>query len=389
MRKKVIISFLLLLGSTKTVYANIATVSTTKQLTTAINVSQPGDVIELADGVYQINTVNGIVISDKSGLTIRSQSGNRDAVILQGKGIDNSSTQFIFKLYRSPFFTLCDLTMKYVYWHHIQINSGSHHFTLRNLVMLDAGEGPVKITSPGGMGPFSDYGLIENSWLGFTSYGTRDVVEGIDIIASVGTVVRNCEFYRIKLKDNPHDVGWGVFAKCNAQDTVIENNYFEDNDIAISFGNGGCPSDYARYGDATYQHRRGIIRNNIVNRTKDNAIYINSAKDFKIYNNTLWSTYNDGGNSIDIRFNSNGKIFNNITNQGYRLRNGGTATVGNNIWKAKSSIFRDQPNGNFHLAPTAIEAIDQGVDSLADVSYDMDWQSRPKGSKIDIGADEY
>ncbi len=387
MRKKSIISFLLLLSVTKTVYANLATVSTTKQLISAINASQPGDIIELADGVYQIDTVNGIVISDKSGLTIRSQSGNRDAVILQGKGIDNDSTQFIFKLYRSPFFTLSDLTMKDVYWHHIQVNSGSHHFILKNLVMLDAGEGPVKITSPGGMGPFSDYGLIENCWLGFTSYGTRDVVEGIDIIASVGTVVRNNKFYRIK--NYSSGVGWGVFAKCNAQDTVIENNYFEDNDIAISFGNGGCPPAYARYGDATYQHRRGIIRNNVVNRTKDNAIHINSAHDFKIYNNTLWSTNDDGGNSIDIRFNSNGKIFNNISNQGYRLRDGGTATAANNIWKAKSSLFKDQPNGNFHLAPTAVEAIEKGFDNLTDVSYDMDWQSRPKGSKIDIGADEY
>jgi hypothetical protein len=49
----------------------------------------------------------------------------------------------------------------------------------------------------------------------------------------------------------------------------------------------------------------------------------------------------------------------------------------------------DQPNKDYHLVSTATDAIDQGCDTLADVPYDMDWESRPKGSAIDIGADEY
>jgi hypothetical protein len=205
----------------------------------------------------------------------------------------------------------------------------------------------------------------------------------------VGTVIKNCEFYRVRTGKGPTNVGWGVFAKCNAQDTIIENNYFEDNDIAISFGNGGCPSDYARNGDITYQHRGGIIRNNVVNRTKDAAVYINSATNFKIHNNTLWSTFRTGRSSIDVRFNSNGDIFNNISRQGYRLRDGGTANLAGNIWDAGPSLFVDQPNSDFHLDSNATEAIDQGVDTSADVPYDMDWQTRPSGLAVDIGADEH
>jgi hypothetical protein len=329
------------LSVVKPIYAETVTISTIGQLITAIRNSQPGDIIELADGVYQLSSTDGIVIRDKSGLTIRSQSGNRDMVILQGYGINSNLVSFVFKLYRSTHITLQDLTMKNVYWHHVQINEGSSYFTLRNLVMVDAGEAPVKVTSPGGNGPFSDYGLIENCWLGFTDRGTRNVVEGIDIIASVGTVIRNCEFYRVRTGEGPTNVGWGVFAKCNAQDTIIENNYFEDNDIAISFGNGGCPSAYARYGDITYQHRGGIIRNNVVNRTKDVAVYINSATNFKVHNNRLWSTYKSGRSSIDVRFNSHGDILNNICREGYRLRDGGKANLSGNIWNADSSLFKD------------------------------------------------
>ncbi len=380
---------LFMMWSATSAPAATLTVGTTTELEAAIVASQAGDVIELRDGIYSVAGVAGFVVANKSNLTIRGKSGNRNLVVLQGQGINSTATQFIFKLYASPYVTLQDMTMKDVYWHHVQINDGSHHFTLRNLVMLDAGEAPVKVTSPGGSGPFSDYGFIENCWLGFTSYGTRDVVEGIDIIASVGTVVRGNEFYRVRKLGDPDNVGWGVFAKCNAQDTIIENNYFEDNDLAISFGNGGCPATYARNGDITYQHRGGIIRNNVVHGTKDNAVHINSSAGFKVYNNTLWSTFGDGGSSIDVRYNSYGEVFNNIATEGVRLRDGGTASFAANIWYADASLFLSQPTGNYHLVASALGAIDQGVDSSSDVPTDMDAQARPSAIGVDIGADEY
>ena len=367
----------------------IITVSTIAELEAAILAARSGDIIEIVDGVYQLTTGNGIIIQDKTNLTIRSQSDYRDGVVIKGLGINSIDTSFVFKLYNSPCVTIESLTVKDVYWHHIQINDGSSYFILRNLVMVDAGESPVKVTSPGGIGPFSDYGLVDNCWIGFTDYGARSSVEGIDIIASVGTVIRNCEFYRIRMAGGPANVGWGVFAKCNAQDTVIENNYFEETDIPISFGNGGCPSVSARYGDITYQHRGGIIRNNVVNGSKDNAIHINSSLNFKIYNNTLWSTYPGGESSIDVRFNSDGWIYNNICSEGYRLRDGGTACFAANIWFADSTLFVDQPGGDFHLKSTAVGAINQGIEILADVYCDMDWEHRPAGKMIDIGADEY
>ena len=365
--------------------AATAVVSTVPELRNAVQSAEDGDVIELADGVYAWSDATSlVVIQDKASLTIRSQSGNRDSVVLQGQGID-SGTQFCFKLYRSPNCTIESMTLQDVYWHCVQINEDSHHCTLRNLVMIDAGEGPVKVTS-GGLSAYSDYGLIEDCHIAYTDQGTRGCVEGVDIVGAVGWVIRNCEFYRARKSDG---VGWGIFAKGNSQDTVIENCYFEDCDIAISFGGGGTSPEWFRDGDSTFEHRRGIICNNVVNRTQDVAAYMNSATDFKLYNNTLWSTFSAADSSVDVRFNSSGEVFNNIGSQHYRLRDGGQATSSNNIWHAEESLFCEVTAGDFHLVATAAAAIDQGLDTSADVAYDMDREPRPWGTAVDIGADEY
>jgi hypothetical protein len=327
---------------------------------------------------------------DKTDVTFRSQSGNRGAVVIQGEGISDRDTQFTFKLYNCNYITVQDISMTDVYWHHFQLNEGCNYFTVQNCIMWDAGEGPIKSTVADCSNPdyFSDYGLVEDCVIGYTDYGYRTCVEGIDLIASVGWVITNTDFISVKKKGG--GIGWGFFAKGNSQDTVVENCFFDNCDIPLSFGGGGTGDQYFRNCDTSWEHRRGIMRNNVVHLTKDTGVYMNHAAEYKIYNNTLWTTFQRADSSIDIRNGSYGDIFNNICSEGYRLRDGDTqATLCNNIFFADANLFVDQPNKDYHLVSTATDAIDQGCDTLADVPYDMDWESRPKGSAIDIGADEY
>jgi PKD repeat protein len=380
---------LLGLGLSAGARAATTTVSSVDQLRTAIAAAQPGDIIELTDGTYTWSDHSSLAeADDKPYLTIRSQSRNRDAVILQGLGQDDDTTQFIFKLYRSPHFTAEDMTLRDVYWHCVQVNDDSDYCTLRNLKMVNAGEGPVKVTSQGTSGPYSDYGVVENCELRYDTKGTRDVVEGIDIVAAVGWRITNCRFYNVT-KGLTDDVAYAFFAKGNSQDTLVEGCYFEDCDIALSFGGGGTDPAYFRDGDLTYEHRRGIMRNNVVNRTLDVAIYMNTATDFEVYNNTLWSTFTGADSSIDVRFASSGTIVNNIASQSYHLRDGGQATESSNLWHATSTLFVDPTAGDYHLLSTAAAAVDQGADLSADVPYDLDGQPRPFGAAFDLGADEY
>ena len=366
----------------------VVTVSTVAELQAAVNAATPGTIIELTDGLYQLTATDGIMVVDKQNLTIRSQSGNREAVIIRGEGISDTSIWFNFKLYNSNYIAIEDMTLKDVYWHCVQVNDGSSYYTLRNLYMWDAGEGPVKTTNAFALnGPWCDYGLIEDCVIGYTTEGKRSVVEGIDLIASVGTVITDCQFYNAIAK---RGAGYAFFVKGNGADTVLENCYAENCDIAYSFGDGLCPPELCRYEDATVQHHRGIMRNNIVHGTAlDVGIFLVKASDFKVYNNTVWSTYKFGS-SIDFRYpETYGNCYNNIFSQGYRLRDDATANLSNNIWNAPASLFVNQPGGDYHLVSTATQAIDQGLDTTADVPYDMDWESRPKGLAVDIGADEF
>lgn len=365
----------------------LVTVSTVAEFRAAVEAAVPGTTIELTDGVYYWDDNTTLQrFTDKQNITVRSQSGNRDAVILQGAGINDDTTQFHFKLTRADYITFENMTMKDVYYHCIQVNEGSDHMTVRNCVMWDAGEGPVKSTVLAGLtGPFSDYGLVEDCVIGFTTTGMRSVVEGIDLIASLGWVIRNTEFYNVIKDPSP---GYGCFAKAASMDTVIENCYAENCDISFSWGGGGSPVSLHRL-ELPAEHYRGIMRNNIVHTTTgDIAIYINSGDDFKIYNNTLWTV--NGFSSMDIRFDlSTGDIVNNLCTDGYRLRDGGMATFATNIWDADASYFVDQPNADYHLVSTATNAIDQGTNTSADVPTDIDGEARPKGGAVDIGADEY
>jgi hypothetical protein len=362
------------------------TVSTVQQLRDAVLAATPGTIIELTDGTYTWSDNTTLArIEDKQNLTIRSQSGNRDAVILKGQGI-SSATEFVFKLTRADYITIENLTMRDVYWHCVQLNEGSEHFTVRNCYMWDAGEGPIKSTVILNTGPFCDYGTVDNCVIGFTTTGKRSVVEGIDIIAVKGWVIKNTKFYNV-IHPKPRNVAYGCFAKAASEDTVIENCYFQNCQVSISFGGGGSPLSLHRNGNPA-EHYGGIMRNNIIHTGSDVGIYMNKASNFKIYNNTLWPA--NGFSSIDVRYaESYGSIINNICSEGYQLRDGGVATTATNLFNASASLFVNQAAANYHLASTATQAINQGTNTTADVAYDMDWEARPKGAAVDIGADEY
>jgi len=373
----------------------------------AIHDAVSGDTVEVAPDQFQLCDV--IYINNKDNLTIKGKTskptifGNLDA-----------NKEVMFEVYNSSNLTIENLSLTDTYSHCVHITGESNNFILKDLNMKNAYEGHVKINLTSGNGPFSDNGIIENCDIGYDFppnsndfHGTD--IYGINISGVQGTIVRDCTFKNIKHPDyNPQNpatpIGWGIYSKGNAQDTVIENNILENCGIAISFGNGGCDNGCpCRNNDCTYEHRGGIIRNNVVDNTLEYAIEINNSIDYKIYNNTLWSTMNPfgGDTTIDIIFcnnDSGSSIANNICSQSIWCRAHGNNCLinrANNIEMADENnlddvLFVNKANGDFHLKPTAIQAIDQGTNSvLGYVLTDMDGDIRPQGSDYDIGADEY
>ncbi len=365
------------------------TVSSLSALQQAINEAPPnGRIITLAAGTYEQSATIGI--TGKNNITIQGATSDFHDTVVKCGGINSTLVDMNFKVNNSDYVTFKNLTIQDSYYHAIQINEGSNYFVADHIKTWDNGEGGFKTTFNLSSGNgYDDYGLIQNSLIGYTTTGMRDHVEGIDLIASKGWIIRGNRFENSKRPSGTP--GYGFFAKANSIDTIVENNVFLNSDIAISFGGGGSGSMFFRNQDTTYEHRGGIMRNNVVIGTNDAAIYMNKATGYKVYNNTMLGIAPDttsGG--VESRYpESDGDVRNNLMDKPVKERDGGTITASHNIEDGSLSWLRDPANGDYRLNPaTAQAAIDAGLALPADVPFDFAGNPRPLGAAYDIGAFE-
>ncbi|SFA82425.1 Fibronectin type III domain-containing protein [Cohnella sp. OV330] len=367
--------------------ADAVAVSSLSALQTAIDGAPAGGrVITLAAGTYnQSTTIN---ITGKNNITIQGAGSNYASTVVKGLGINNSSLDINFKVNDSDYVTFKNMTIQDSYYHAIQVNQGSKYFHADGLKTWDNGEGGFKTTFDlnGGSG-YTDYGIIENSLIGYTTSGMRSVVEGVDLIASKGWIVRGNRVENAKTSNNGG--GYGIFAKGNSIDTIFENNVIVGSFVAMSFGGGGTGASFFRNQDQTYEHRGGIIRNNVVFGATDTGVYLNKANGYKVYNNTILNT-GSGVGAIEPRFaGTSGEVRNNLMTGTVKNRDSGTSVASNNITGATASWLVDPAGGDYRLHPfNGMAARDVGM-TLSDVPTDMYGEARPYGSAYDVGADEF
>lgn len=242
--------------------------------------------------------------------------------------------------------------------------------------------------SAAGFAPYPDNVTIENLAVSFSSPSSYVVTEGIDLVGGKGWTIRNSTFIGVK---NLNGISFALVLKGNAQNSLIEGNYFLDSNIAISVG-GTSSSQYYRDGDSTYEHRDAIVRNNVVKNTTDVAMYLEKATRTDIYNNTIINPFSSCGptgcSAIDVRYasSSNNTIRNNILAKRVNLREGGTATTRNNIEAYNiaelESDFSQALGSSLDLATR-----DKG-ESIPELAIDFYGTKRPVGGGIDIGAVE-
>ena len=342
------------------------TVNNLADLQAAIdNAPESGRIITLAKGVY--HQTERILIDHKDNITIQGETDNPEDTVLIGLGMDDESMYMNMKVTESSYCTVKNLTLRDSYYHAIQVVFSAHYFRAENLIALDNGESGFKING------LSDYGVIEDCYIGFTANGKRSVIEGIDGIAARGWLVKgNVIENIIQLEENIdlremswYDdwIGFGIFFKANSIDCVLEDNLLINCDVALSFGGSGSGGPIYRYNDESYETRGGVMRNNVVWGTvREAGIYVNSAKDFEIVNNTIYDDCETGSVSFySMEKNPNllpsegGKIYNNILR--YGVEDGNPAYVvmdtidqQNNL-VPEEDIFVDAANGDFRLKP--------------------------------------
>ncbi len=357
-------------------------VSNVTELVTAVNQANTGGDKEilLSNGTY---TLNDMLLITANGITIRSQSGNRNAVTLKGKGMYGDVTH-IFNVSGSNF-TARDMTIGWVANHAIQIRGeqNADNPLLSNLHVVNTYEQMIKISYQASNPTSSDNGILENSLLEYSSgIGPQYYIGGIDGHQAHGWTVRNNVFRDISSPSGDM-AEHAIHFWSESEDTLAEGNLIINCDRGIGYG----------LGDRG--HIRGVIRNNMIVHTKntnpfkDVGIGLENALNVQIYNNTVYFTHSYP-NAIEYRFpgTTGGFIVNNLCNRSITQRDGASKLVYNNITDAPLSWFISVPGGDLHLSYPVTQVVDMGH-PISGFVKDIDGDQRPLGTAMDIGADEY
>jgi uncharacterized repeat protein (TIGR01451 family) len=366
-----------------------------------------GDTILLHDGTYDLH--GDYLWFDTPGVTMRSASGNREAVVVDG----HYETSEIVNVHASDV-TIADLTLKRARDHPIHVvppdDADIANTLIYNVHIVDPGQQAIKINQNGAMTHFPDDGQVACSHIELTDAGRQFVWErngscytgGVDGHQAWGWVIQDNVIQGFWCSEDLAE--HAVHFWTGSRDTLVERNVLLDNARGVGFGllqsgdgrvygDGPCP------GPSYVGHYDGVVRNNFVFAGRDElfsseygfdcGICLAQACGAQVVHNTVASTQ-PPFSSVEWRFSAtDAQITNNVVTHNLREREGASATLAGNLEHAPLSLFVDGEGGDLHLAEGASSAIDQGVsipEGLCD--DDIDGHPRPWGGGRDIGADE-
>ena len=362
----------------------VVNVSSIEELRAELTSAGPDTTLVLADGIYDLTGGPDLEVRSPA-VTIRSKSGDREGVIIQGGG--NNISIFANNT------TIADVTLRNAMNHDIQVHGevGVVGTIVYNVHLLDAGEQLFKAsTGLGTENAFADDGIVACSLLEYTTNAPADYTNGILVLAGRDWVVRDNEIRRIRGPDGR--AGPAILFWKNASGTVVKRNLLVDCWRGIVLGL-SSPDDYSRGGsEVIYDHQEGLVENNVIialGTQMDAPIENNYALNSRIVHNTIYTVDSSVFWSIEVRFpGTTAVIRNNLANRPLLNRSPSEAQMveEGNVVDASSTWFRDLASGDFHLAPGS-SAVDRGV-AVPESPEDIDGDVRPGGASPDAGADE-
>ncbi len=362
-----------------------------------------GTTFLLADGTYDMSggDSNHRLQFVTPNLTLRSESGNPQAVILDG----SYETHELVSISASNI-TIAELTLQRAYDHPIHVTGGADAdivgTTIYRVWVIDPGQQGIKVNSSSA-GHYADQGRIECSTILLTDQGRPHIRDncytgGIDMHKAWGWVVRLNHIEGFWCDSGLSEHGIHLWRQC--RDTLVERNLVLNCARGIGFGLSQTPDDHPRaypdnpYPDAGYMdHIDGIIRNNMVAATIagfDSGISLWAAHGAQVYHNTVVSL-SGGFSGIEWRFSStSGRVINNLSNRPIMARDNVPVEADANIDDADQALFVDPTSGDLHI-DTNIAAAAQVIDAgrtLDPGLCDEDYDGQARDGQPDIGADE-
>jgi hypothetical protein len=364
-----------------------------------LDAARPGDTIQLADGRYSLPRT---LVLRTPRVTLRSQSGNRDDVVLDGR----YEVRDLILVQESDV-TIADLTLTRSYWHLVHVvpeRAALVNTLLHNLRGVDGSEQFVKVNQAGDH--FADQGTVRCSLFELTDAGRANVgnncyTGGIDIHQARGWQISANVFSGFWCGSGLSEHAIHVWT--GSRDTLVDRNVILNSARGIGFGLGSSRagrsySDSPCSGTPFIGHYGGTITNNFVmvddarlfasSAGFDTGIGLEQSCETSLLHNTIASTLAPRSSSIEWRFaNTTAVVANNLVTHRLLPRDSGRATLTGNVVNAPLSLFVDVHRGNLRLLPNATMAIDKAAALAVPLSVDIDGETR--GVAADVGADEY
>ncbi|MEQ1507610.1 MAG: hypothetical protein ABMB14_35595 [Myxococcota bacterium] len=377
--------------------ADAVDVALTDDLAAAVAAAAPGATLALADGIYAVTGPLRLT----QPITLVSRSQSPDAVTIDGGRVGGDLIEVT-----GSDVVLAHLTLANSVDHLVHVAPASGDLTgvkVHDVHLVDAGHAGVRIE---GAGPYADDGEVSCSTIELTdagrSYaGSQCAVGGIEAEGARGWTVRDnhlvgffCPFGQS---------GAGIRFWRGSRDTVITRNQLNDVSIGIVAGETqdqiGRTYPDAPCGPAIVQSIGATVTNNIVAAYRDDlvdsdrgivvGIRAESSCDLLMVHNSVFAVAEPSSSSIEHRFAATtGSVGNNLMSHVIRRLDDSAADDVQNLENVTFDTWFFPAQGDFHTAPAATWAIDQGSTEFLDrVPDDVDAEPRSDGLP-DVGADE-
>lgn len=237
-----------------------------------------GTDIQLADGTYRLRKHN-VLVNDE--VTIRSASGARDSVLIEGRGYEKNGEGLVI-IGRNV--TIADLSMTDMRDHGISVKpqlGATNAPHIYNVHLYDIGTQHIKSDIGG-----TRNGIIACSSIGYSKNGARGDYNGaIDLHGAISWIVSDNTIYSIRGDGSGcnvdtdcgrHVSGPAILVWNKSSGTVVERNQITNSYRNIAFGLGRG-------------HDGGVIRNNLIYRNSrgDAGIELQDVNDTLVENNTV------------------------------------------------------------------------------------------------------
>ena len=255
--------------------------NTVQQLQNAVASIASNTTILIAPGTYQLTSplyVNG----NFTNVAIRGASGNRDDVVLVGRGmtVDGGVPFGIWTGGNVRGVTIANLTIRDVYSHPIILNAGTQSPLIHNVRLVNAGQQFIK-ANPDGAGGGVDNGIVEYSVMEYATTSRDYYTNGVDVHTGDNWIIRHNLFRNIRAPQGqlagPAILMWNA-----STGSIVDGNTFINCQREISMGlMDRSPND----------NTGGIVRNNFIYRRStvagDSAIYIADSPGTQVLHNSI------------------------------------------------------------------------------------------------------